>query len=176
MANGWTLLSDRIRGHYRLQFADPRRERLFLSSLGFGAGAGAARAITHMIRHQVGPFRNVSVRGHHIHHLVPGILTLIGTGYTWLVIADDAEKSRRDHRVTSVAYGFGAALTLDEFALWLSLSDVYWEHEGRKSVEAVMLFGAVLSAGLWGGPFLRSASRELAAILGPAAVKARIDP
>jgi len=65
---------------------------------------------------------------------------LIGTGYTWLVIADDAEKSRRDHRVTSVAYGFGAALTLDEFALWLSLSDVYWEHEGpeeRRGRDAV---------------------------------------
>lgn len=26
----------------------------------------------------------------------------------------------------AAAFGVGAALTLDEFALWLHLSDVYW--------------------------------------------------
>jgi len=30
-------------------------------------------------------------------------------------------------------------LTLDEFALWLHLEDVYWAEEGRKSVDAVVL-------------------------------------
>jgi hypothetical protein len=165
MSTDPTRLHHRVRSHYLVHFADPRRERLFLSSLGFGAGAAATRAITHMIRHQLGPFRNVSVGGRHIHHLVPGIMTLLGTGYIWLVIADDAEKSRRDHRVTALAYGLGSALTLDEFALWLSLSDVYWDQEGRKSVQAVMLFGAVLSAGLWGAPFLKAVSQEFASLL-----------
>jgi hypothetical protein len=33
----------------------------------------------------------------------------------------------------------GAALTLDEFALWLRLDDVYWGPEGRRSVDAVLL-------------------------------------
>jgi hypothetical protein len=160
---GW--LGKRLQGLYRFHFEDARRERMFLSSLGFGAGAATTRVITHMIHHRIGPFRNVSVKGQHIHHLVPGILTLIGTGYAWLLIADDAEKSRRDHRLTSLGYGLGSALTLDEFALWLSLSDVYWEHDGRKSVEAVMFFGAVLSAGLWGAPFLKEASKEIAALL-----------
>jgi hypothetical protein len=59
-------------------------------------------------------------------------------------------------RLTAVLYGIGAALTLDEFALWLLLRDVYWTREGRESVDAVLLFGALLSAGLWGGPFLRA--------------------
>ncbi len=36
-------------------------------------------------------------------------------------------------------FGAGAALTLDEFALWLHLEDVYWTAEGRSSVDAVML-------------------------------------
>jgi hypothetical protein len=78
------------------------------------------------------------------------------------LIADDPKRSPRDQRLTSAAYGLGAALTLDEFALWLNLEDVYWARQGRESVQALMLFGAVLSMGLWGGPFLRSAIREVA--------------
>ena len=42
-------------------------------------------------------------------------------------------------------FGIGAALTLDEFALWLNLKDVYWEKEGRRSIDAV-IFAAVLAA------------------------------
>ena len=55
-------------------------------------------------------------------------------------------------RATAVAYGAGSALTLDEFALWLNLSDVYFAPEGRESIDAVILFGSVLSTGFWGGP------------------------
>ena len=40
--------------------------------------------------------------------------------------------------VTALAYGAGSALTLDEFALWLRLTDVYSTREGRASVDAVM--------------------------------------
>jgi len=50
-------------------------------------------------------------------------------------------------------YGVAAALTLDEFALWLNLSDVYWQREGRESFEAMALFGGLLSIGLFGKPF-----------------------
>jgi len=52
----------------------------------------------------------------------------------------------------SILYGVGAALTLDEFALWLNLRDVYWAREGRSSIDAVILFGALLAAGAWGAP------------------------
>jgi hypothetical protein len=48
-----------------------------------------------------------------------------------------------------------SALTLDEFALWLTFRDVYWEREGRLSIDAVLLFGSLLSIAVWGGPFLR---------------------
>jgi hypothetical protein len=55
-----------------------------------------------------------------------------------------------------VSYGAGAALTLDEFALWLNLdpSD-YWSREGRISIDAVILFGSILAVGAWGAPFFR---------------------
>jgi hypothetical protein len=43
-------------------------------------------------------------------------------------------------------FGIGAALVLDEFALILHLSDVYWSEDGRTSVDAV--FAAVAVAGL----------------------------
>jgi hypothetical protein len=154
-------LPKRIRRHYLHRFQDPRRERLFLSSIGFDVGAIGARAITHMIRRGVGPFHNVSAHGRHLHHLVFGIAGLLGTGYAWLLIADDAEQMRAVHRLTAFLYGTGSALTLDEFALWLDLEDVYWTKQGKVSVEALMIFGGLLSIGVWGGPFIKDAAREM---------------
>jgi hypothetical protein len=52
-----------------------------------------------------------------------------------------------------------SALTLDEFALWLTFRDVYWEREGRLSIDAVVLFGSLLSIAMWGGAFLRDLVR-----------------
>ena len=60
----------------------------------------------------------------------------------------------------SVSYGVGAALTLDEFALWLNLEpDAYWTRQGRLSIDAVILFGSVLAVGAWGAPFFRGLHR-----------------
>ena len=52
----------------------------------------------------------------------------------------------------SLLYGLGAALTLDEFALWLNLKDVYFVREGRSSIDAVVLFGSLLAISAWGAP------------------------
>lgn len=154
-------LHKRLRHHYRHRFADPRRERLFLSSIGFDLGAISARIITHMIRRGIGPFHNLSRNGRHLHHLVFGIGGLLGTGYLWLLIADTADEQRAIHSLNSVLYGVGSALTLDEFALWLDLEDVYWTKQGKVSVEALMIFGGLLSIGVWGGAFLKDAAREI---------------
>lgn len=56
---GGSALPARLKRRYRFHFTEPRRERLFLASLGFGAGAVTVRAVTHMIRHGIGPFRNL---------------------------------------------------------------------------------------------------------------------
>jgi hypothetical protein len=56
-------------------------------------------------------------------------------------------------------------LTLDEFALWLRLKDVYWSREGRESVDAVVIFGGLLSVGVWGAPFIHALLRESARLL-----------
>ena len=72
--------------------------------------------------------------GLHVHHLVFGIVLLLATGFAlalqppspWL-------------EILAAGFGIGAGLTLDEFALWLHLDDVYWAEEGRRSVDAVVI-------------------------------------
>jgi hypothetical protein len=60
----------------------------------------------------------------------------------------------------SVSYGVGAALTLDEFALWLNLEpDAYWSSAGRLNIDAIILFGGLLAVGAWGAPFFRGLQR-----------------
>ena len=145
---------------YRHHFAgDLGRERLFLSSLAFFVTFGVVRAITHLIRAGVGPFQNVTLAsGTHIHHLVWGILLLLLAGYLGLFEARSLPWLRF---LVAVLFGVGAALTLDEFALWFYFADVYWEREGRRSIDAVLLFGSLLSTGIFGGPFLHAAGRHL---------------
>ena len=117
------------------------------------------RGITHLIRAGVGPFHNVSTGGLHIHHLVWGILLLLLVGYLWLI--EEGTASNWLASLTAAAYGVGAALTLDEFALWLTIQDVYWTGPGRWSIDAGVIFGAALSIGIWGGPFLRGVTLHL---------------
>jgi len=138
---------------YRFHFQNERRERLFLASLGFLVTFAIIRTITHLIRAGVGPFHNVSTGGLHVHHLVWGILLLLAVGYVWLL--EVGMGSSWIAGLTAVAYGAGAALALDEFALWLNLRDVYWLPAGEVSIDAVVIFAALLSIGIWGGPFLR---------------------
>lgn len=147
---------------YRDQMSgSPRRERMFIGSVAFFGGFGTARAITHAIRAGVGPFRNLSVGGRHLHHMVFGIGGLLGIGYLWLLlVGTDHVKGRPVSRATAAAFGVASALTLDEFALWLTLQDVYWAKQGRKSVDAAAVFGGLLSIGLWGAPFLRELAKE----------------
>ena len=153
----------KLREIYACHLGESRRERLFLASIGFFVSVAVVRGITIAIRHDVGPFHNVSMGGRHIHHLVWGILLLLLIGYSWLVqIGTGAEGSNQwIGRLTSTLYGVAAALTLDEFALWLNLSDVYWQRQGRESYEAMALFGSVLAIGIFGKPFFLGIAREI---------------
>src|SRR5438046_5302097 len=143
---------------YRFHFRDERRERLFLASLAFLLTFGIVRAITISIRAGIGPFHNLSAGGTHIHHLVWGIALLIVVGYVWLL--EVGVGSTWVASLTAILFGVGAALTLDEFALWLNLQDVYWERQGRGSVDVVLIFGGRLSGGLGAGPFLGGLTRN----------------
>ena len=143
--------------------ADARRERLFLAWLAFLLTFASVRAITHAIRAHVGPFHDVTRGTEHIHHLVWGILLLLLVGYLWLMQVGTGMRHTRFwlSALTAVLFGVGAALTLDEFALWLLFQDVYWEPQGRDSVDAVIVFAALLSIGWWGAPLFRAMWRDL---------------
>jgi hypothetical protein len=144
---------------YQFHFRNERRERLFLASLGFLVTFAIVRGITHLIRAGIGPIHNITSGGLHIHHLVWGILLLLGVGYVWLI--EQGTGSGWLASATAFAYGVAAALTLDEFALWLNLEDVYWTGPGRLSIDAVVIFASLLSVGIWGGPFLRELTEHL---------------
>jgi hypothetical protein len=140
----------------------PKR-RLFLAAISFFLTFSVARSVAYSNYHHIGPFHDIYIGGRHIHHLVFGILLLLAVGYGWLVNAgagDDAS-ARWENRLMALLYGAGAALTLDEFALWLNLEDVYWARQGRASIDAIILFGALLLASIWGGKFVGALVREL---------------
>jgi hypothetical protein len=153
----------RLAAIYREKFPETPRERLFWASLGFFVAVAVVRTLTLLIHHQIGPFHDIQMRGRHIHHLVWGIILLLLTGYGWLLEAGTGARGSRTWagRTMSMVYGVGAALTLDEFALWLNLRDVYWEREGRASFEALSLFAAALAIAAFGGSFLSAALRKL---------------
>jgi hypothetical protein len=155
-----------VRRHYDRAFQDPGRERLFISSLTFFSGFGASRAVTHWIRSHQRQSRSITLGGRHIHHLVFGIGGLLGVGYLWLTGVGIPRSGSFGSRSTAAAYGLASALTLDEFALWLNLQDVYWAKQGRESIDAAVLFGGLLSIGIWGGSFLNAVFRDLMG-LGP---------
>jgi len=137
------------------QIPDRPQRRLLLASVSFFITFLAARLLVASITHHVGPFGYVVVAGRHIHHLVWGILLLIVCGYATLAEAGTSgtPMSIFLSRLLSIGYGVGAALTLDEFAIWLNLDpNVYWSGQDRESIDAVVLFGALLAIGAWGSP------------------------
>ncbi|MBV8987675.1 MAG: hypothetical protein JOY58_08175 [Solirubrobacterales bacterium] len=141
-----------LEGIYKRHFeGNPRQERALLSAIGFTGAFTTARAVTHAIRAGIGPFHNISTGGRHIHHSTFGILGLLGVGYLWTYrIGIGAQRPEWLSRVTASSYGVAAALTLDEFALWLDLHDDYWDKQGRKSIDAVGIFGGLLGIGVAG--------------------------
>jgi hypothetical protein len=145
------------------QIPDRPQRRLFLASVSFFITFVAVRLLVASITHHIGPFSYVEMGGRHIHHLVWGILLLLITGYAELAEVGTGESSTSifQGRLLALAYGAGAALTLDEFAIWLNLdAAAYWSRQGRESIDAVVIFGTLLAIGTWGAPLFRLLGRH----------------
>jgi hypothetical protein len=116
----------------------------------------------------------VEARGVHVHHLVWGIGLMLLSGF----LAFAAPLEAPWWHLVAIAFGVGAGFTLDEFALWVHLEDVYWAEQGRASFDAVACslafaalvvlgtrpFGLDEPASLWGTVL------AVAAVVGVAAV------
>jgi hypothetical protein len=134
---------------YEAHIVAPGKEQAFWLLVSFLITFTIVRVITHAIRADRGPFRNVSVKGKHLHHLVPGIILVLVSGYLSVAL-----HLRLTRTLDAIAFGIGAALTLDEFALWLNLKDVYWTKQGRDSIDIVVIAAVlaslvVLGPGFW---------------------------
>jgi hypothetical protein len=128
---------------------EPGRESGFLVLLAFLLSFLFIRTSARLARSPRVPWwpGSVEAGGVHIHHLVFGISLLLASGFTAFVSDLDAPW----WQITAVGFGIGAGLTLDEFALWLRLRDVYWSQEGRESIDAVVvcaLLGGLVVVGV----------------------------
>jgi hypothetical protein len=88
----------------------------------------------------------VETGGVHVHHLVWGICLMMLSGF----LAFAAPLEPPWWHLVAVTFGIGAGLTLDEFALWVRLEDVYWSEAGRTSFDAVVVatvFAALIVLG-----------------------------
>jgi hypothetical protein len=124
---------------------EPGRPAAFLLLLAFLVAWLFIRTSARLIRSPKVPWWPGNVQtgsGLHIHHLVWGIVLMLLSGF----VAFASDLSAPWWQITSIGFGIGAGLTLDEYALWLRLEDVYWSEEGRASIDAVVI--AVLFAGL----------------------------
>jgi hypothetical protein len=111
------------------------------------------RTVTRLIRSGSGGgvgLGNLQIGGTHIHHQVFGILIIIGTG----IVLVSATPHGVALDVAAAVFGVGVGLTVDEFALWLHLEDVYWTSEGRQSVDAIFCVLVITGALIGGTSFL----------------------
>ncbi len=122
---------------------------LFLVLAGFLLSFAFIRMSTRLMRSPKVPWwpgSVVSESGVHLHHLVFGIVTMMvaGTlGFSTLGASPWLE-------ICAFLFGIGAGLTIDEFALWVYLDDVYWAEEGRSSIDATVLAAAAMGLLLLG--------------------------
>jgi hypothetical protein len=144
-------LWDDIMRAYDHRIQAPGKELHFLILIAFVCSFGFIRTSAHMIRAQVSwwPGNVQTKSGMHIHHLVWGILLLLATGYAG--IATDLDSPWIE--LIAIGFGIGMGLTMDEFALWLNLQDVYWQDKGRQSIDAVIVTTTLLVIALLGLQF-----------------------
>jgi hypothetical protein len=142
---------DDITAAYDRHIQVPGKEIHFLILIAFVCSFGFIRGSAHMIRAQVSwwPGNVQTKKGTHVHHLVWGILLLLVAGYLGLA----ADVASPWLELIAIAFGIGMGLTMDEFALWLNLEDVYWQEKGRQSIDAVMVTAALLVIALLGLQF-----------------------
>jgi hypothetical protein len=132
-----------VGSEFQREIVDTGRLAGFLFFVALLGTFGFIRTSTYLIHKQVKWWPgNVSVGGTHVHHLVWGIFAMMIFGYVGIAFQPDSPW----REIIAVVFAIGMGLTLDEFALWLELKDVYWSKDGRKSVDAMIIAGCIVGA------------------------------
>ncbi len=122
---------------------DNHEQAVFLVLVGFLGSFAFIRMSTRIIRSESvswWPGNIESESGVHLHHLVFGIVTMMVAGT--LGFASDGRPPFTE--ICALFFGIGVGLTIDEYALWVHLEDVYWAEEGRSSVDATVIAAALM--------------------------------
>jgi hypothetical protein len=138
---------------------------LFLVLVGFILSFAFIRMSTRLMRSPKVPWwpgSIVSDSGVHLHHLVFGIVTMMIAGAGGFLAFGNSPWTE----ICAFAFGIGAGLTIDEFALWVYLDDVYWAEEGRKSIDATVIAAAGMMLVLLGFTPLTIEDGSIGTILG----------
>ncbi|HTR74408.1 MAG TPA: hypothetical protein VMH33_04005 [Solirubrobacterales bacterium] len=124
------------------QLVDHDRQGVFLLLIGFVGSFAFIRMSTRLIRKEVSwwPGNIESEGGVHVHHLVFGIVTMMVAGTLGFAALGRSPLAE----ICAFFFGIGAGLTIDEFALWVYLEDVYWAEEGRSSIDATVIAAALI--------------------------------
>jgi hypothetical protein len=124
---------------YETHIYDGGKEALFLLFLAFLVAFAFARLYTRQAR--IRGWGSASIGGVHLHHAVPGLVVALAAG---LLAFTPWGTNSPPREMLAIAFGAGAALVLDEWALIFHLEDVYWSNEGRSSIDAVII-GTILA-------------------------------
>ena len=122
---------------------DHNEQAIFLVLIGFVGSFAFIRMSTRIIRSESvswWPGNIESETGLHLHHLVFGIVTMMVAGSLGFV--SDGRSPFME--ICALLFGVGVGLTIDEFALWVHLEDVYWEREGRSSIDATVIAASLM--------------------------------
>jgi len=124
------------------QLVAHHRQGVFLVLVGLVGSFGFIRMSTRMIRAEVSwwPGNIESEGGIHVHHLVFGIITMMVAGTVGFAALGHSPLAE----ICAFFFGVGAGLTIDEFALWVYLEDVYWAEEGRSSIDATVIAASLI--------------------------------
>lgn len=131
------------------QILAEEKQALFMVLVGFLLSFALIRMSTRLMRSPRVPWwpgSVVSESGVHLHHLVFGIVTMMAAGAAGFAVLGDSPWSE----ICAFLFGVGAGLTIDEFALWVYLDDVYWSEEGRVSIDATVIAAAAIGLILLG--------------------------
>ncbi len=131
------------------RIADHHLQGLYLVLIGFLLSFAFIRMSTRLMRSPKVPWwpgSIVSDSGVHLHHLVFGIVTMMVAGAGGFAAFGTSPWTE----ICAFAFGIGAGLTIDEFALWVYLDDVYWADEGRSSIDATVIAAALMLLALLG--------------------------
>jgi hypothetical protein len=173
MTNTASIFSD----FWNDQLVGEGKDGLFLVFVGFILSFAFIRISTRIQRSprvSWWPGSVVSESGVHVHHLAFGIVAMMISG----AVGFTALGSEPLTDICAFAFGIGMGLTIDEFALWIYLEDVYWAEEGRSSIDATVIAGSAMFLILIGfSPFsfkTGSVATTIGSIVGAAFVFAMV--